>query len=152
MKGRYADLKQASADRCPRLLGTFVKAPEVQYPPRRLQPVPLESVLERCSSADRNARAAGPGVFVPVRIGIVLLGEAASTPRLDVRTLRTSNKTRLSIREVSDIPCWPSARMLSPMSSPLLPDALWNLIQPFLPAPTASDPKVADHACQTVLV
>ena len=31
MKGRYADLKQASADRCPRLLGTFVKAPEVQY-------------------------------------------------------------------------------------------------------------------------
>jgi glutamine synthetase len=27
----YADLKQASADRCPRLLGTFVKAPEVQY-------------------------------------------------------------------------------------------------------------------------
>ncbi len=27
--------------------------------------------------------------------------------------LRTSNKTRLSIREVSDIPCWPSARMLS---------------------------------------
>lgn len=31
IKGRYADLKQASADRCPRLLGTFVKAPEVQY-------------------------------------------------------------------------------------------------------------------------
>jgi glutamine synthetase len=31
VKGRYADLKQASADRCPRLLGTFVKAPEVQY-------------------------------------------------------------------------------------------------------------------------
>src|SRR6202050_1582212 len=30
-KGRYADLKQAAADRCPRLLGTFVKAPEVQY-------------------------------------------------------------------------------------------------------------------------
>ena len=30
-QGRYADLKQASADRCPRLLGTFVKAPEVQY-------------------------------------------------------------------------------------------------------------------------
>ena len=30
-EGRYADLKQASADRCPRLLGTFVKAPEVQY-------------------------------------------------------------------------------------------------------------------------
>jgi glutamine synthetase len=31
VKGRYADLKQASADRCPRMLGTFVKAPEVQY-------------------------------------------------------------------------------------------------------------------------
>ncbi|MGQ9916403.1 MAG: glutamine synthetase family protein [Bryobacteraceae bacterium] len=31
IKGRYADLKQASADRCPRLLGTFVKTPEVQY-------------------------------------------------------------------------------------------------------------------------
>ena len=31
VKGRYADLKQASADRCPRLLGTFVKAHEVQY-------------------------------------------------------------------------------------------------------------------------
>ena len=31
VKERYADLKQASADRCPRLLGTFVKAPEVQY-------------------------------------------------------------------------------------------------------------------------
>src|SRR6202044_51324 len=31
VKGRYADLKQAAADRCPRLLSTFVKAPEVQY-------------------------------------------------------------------------------------------------------------------------
>ncbi len=31
VKGRYADLKQASADRCPRLLGTVVKAAEVQY-------------------------------------------------------------------------------------------------------------------------
>jgi glutamine synthetase len=31
VKGRYADLKQASADRCPRLLGTYVKAAEVQY-------------------------------------------------------------------------------------------------------------------------
>jgi len=30
-KARYADLKEAAADRCPRLLGTFVKAPEVQY-------------------------------------------------------------------------------------------------------------------------
>ncbi|NYF81074.1 glutamine synthetase family protein [Granulicella arctica] len=31
VKARYADLKQASADRCARLLGTIVKAPEVQY-------------------------------------------------------------------------------------------------------------------------
>jgi glutamine synthetase len=31
VKERYADLKQASADRCPRLLGTVVKAPEVQF-------------------------------------------------------------------------------------------------------------------------
>jgi glutamine synthetase len=31
VKARYADLKQAAADRCPRLLGTFVKPPEVQY-------------------------------------------------------------------------------------------------------------------------
>ncbi len=31
VKHRYVELKQASADRCARLLGTFVKAPEVQY-------------------------------------------------------------------------------------------------------------------------
>jgi len=31
VKERYAALKQGSADRCARLLGTFVKAPEVQY-------------------------------------------------------------------------------------------------------------------------
>ena len=31
VKERYADLKQASADRCPRLLGTVVKAAEVQF-------------------------------------------------------------------------------------------------------------------------
>jgi len=31
IKGRYADLKQASADRCPRLLGTFVKPQEVMF-------------------------------------------------------------------------------------------------------------------------
>jgi glutamine synthetase len=31
VKTRYLELKQASADRCPRLLGTFVKPPEVQY-------------------------------------------------------------------------------------------------------------------------
>jgi len=31
VKERYADLKQASADRCARALGTFVKAQEVQY-------------------------------------------------------------------------------------------------------------------------
>jgi glutamine synthetase len=31
VKARYADLKQASADRCPRLLGTVVKGCEVQF-------------------------------------------------------------------------------------------------------------------------
>jgi glutamine synthetase len=31
VKARYADLKQGSADRCARALGTFVKSPEVQY-------------------------------------------------------------------------------------------------------------------------
>jgi glutamine synthetase len=31
VKERYADLKQAAADRCPRLLGTVVKASEVQF-------------------------------------------------------------------------------------------------------------------------
>jgi glutamine synthetase len=31
VKARYADLKQAAADRCARLLGTIVKAPEVQF-------------------------------------------------------------------------------------------------------------------------
>jgi glutamine synthetase len=31
VKERYAELKQASADRCPRLLGAIVKAQEVQY-------------------------------------------------------------------------------------------------------------------------
>jgi glutamine synthetase len=31
VKERYMDLKKASADRCPRLLGTMVKAPEIQF-------------------------------------------------------------------------------------------------------------------------
>ena len=31
VKERYLELKKASADRCPRLLGTYVKSPEVQY-------------------------------------------------------------------------------------------------------------------------
>ncbi len=31
VKSRYAELKEASADRCPRLLGSVVKAQEVQY-------------------------------------------------------------------------------------------------------------------------
>src|ERR1700678_1867188 len=33
VKARYADLKQASAHRCPRLLGSLIKAPEVQFHP-----------------------------------------------------------------------------------------------------------------------
>jgi glutamine synthetase len=31
VKARYAELKRAAADRCPRSLGTVVKSPEVQY-------------------------------------------------------------------------------------------------------------------------
>src|SRR6201984_2136269 len=31
VKGRYVDLKRTAADRCPRTLGTVVKAPEVQF-------------------------------------------------------------------------------------------------------------------------
>ena len=31
VKARYLDLKKSSADRCPKLLGTMVKAPEIQY-------------------------------------------------------------------------------------------------------------------------
>src|SRR6202142_2297225 len=31
VKGRYADLKQASAARCPRLLGSLIKVPEIQF-------------------------------------------------------------------------------------------------------------------------
>jgi glutamine synthetase len=31
VQGRFTDLKKAAADRSPRLLGTFVKASEVQY-------------------------------------------------------------------------------------------------------------------------
>ena len=31
VKGRYTDLKKASADRCARLLGTIVKKAEVQF-------------------------------------------------------------------------------------------------------------------------
>ena len=31
VQGRFVDLKQAAADRCPRALGTFVKGSEVQY-------------------------------------------------------------------------------------------------------------------------
>jgi glutamine synthetase len=31
VKERYVDLKKGSADRCARLLGNFVKTPEVQF-------------------------------------------------------------------------------------------------------------------------
>jgi glutamine synthetase len=31
VKGRYGDLKQGSADRCPRLLGSLIKVPEIQF-------------------------------------------------------------------------------------------------------------------------
>ena len=46
VKGRYADLKQASADRCARLAGNLRQGAGSAVPPRRLQPVSLEPVLE----------------------------------------------------------------------------------------------------------
>ena len=57
VKTRYADLKQASADRCPRLLGTLVKAQEVHVPPRSLQPISVESILRSVASAPEKRRA-----------------------------------------------------------------------------------------------
>ncbi len=59
VKERYADLKKASADRCPRLLGTFVKAPEVQYHHDVYNQLLLEYVL--------GVGAAGPST--PLRSG-----------------------------------------------------------------------------------
>ena len=47
VQGRFADLKQAAANRSPRELGTFVKSSRGAIPPRGLQPVALESVLGR---------------------------------------------------------------------------------------------------------
>ena len=61
VKARYADLKQASADRCPRLLGTYREAVRGAVPPRGLQPVPLEPVLD-WRQADRSAPES-PGRF-----------------------------------------------------------------------------------------
>ena len=60
VKGRYADLKQASADRCPALAGNFREGARSAVPPRGLQPVPLEPVLDRCQIfAPRPGRKAG---------------------------------------------------------------------------------------------
>ena len=47
VKGRYADLKQASADRCPRAAGHVRQSAGSAVPPRGLQPVPVEYVLDR---------------------------------------------------------------------------------------------------------
>ena len=45
VKGRYADLKQASADRCPRAARHVRQGAGSAVPPRGLQSVPLEHVL-----------------------------------------------------------------------------------------------------------
>ena len=65
VKGRYADLKQASADRCARLLGTCGEGTRNSVPSRSLQSVPLESVLSsRSSPKKKNAPAGIPaGAF-----------------------------------------------------------------------------------------
>ena len=64
VKGRYADLKKASADRCAAAAGHVVKAAGSAVPPRDLQPVPLEPVLGLFTRtgaplADRSRRRAG---------------------------------------------------------------------------------------------
>ena len=64
VKGRYADLKQASADRCPRLLGTFVKAPEVQYHHEVYNQFLWNHVLDRGSPISPNQAPRLRGVFV----------------------------------------------------------------------------------------
>ena len=45
VKGRYAELKQASADRCPRTARDVRQTRRSSIPPRSLQSVPLESFL-----------------------------------------------------------------------------------------------------------
>ncbi len=60
VKGRFADLKQASADRCARLLGTFVKAARSAVPPRDLQPISVESILVDCSRSSQGRQSACP--------------------------------------------------------------------------------------------
>ena len=60
VKERYADLKQASADRCPRLLGTMVKAAEVQFH-HEVYNQSVEPVLELLQeSTGRGPRSRGP--------------------------------------------------------------------------------------------
>ncbi len=54
VKNRYADLKQASADRCPRLLGTIVKAPEVQFHHDVYNQLLLEQLLTEFQQTQRR--------------------------------------------------------------------------------------------------
>ena len=55
VKGRYADLKQAACGPLPASAGNVCESAGGAVSPRRLQPVPLESVLEHGSSAAKNA-------------------------------------------------------------------------------------------------
>ena len=60
VKGRYADLKQAAADRCAAVAGHFREGSRSSVPPRGLQPVPLEPVLAASDSSVRTRRPKRP--------------------------------------------------------------------------------------------
>ena len=62
VKGRYADLKQASADRCPRASGNVRKSARSPVPPRGLQPVLVEPVLTAIPYRPKAPRSKSRGV------------------------------------------------------------------------------------------
>jgi hypothetical protein len=68
-----------------------------------------------------------------------------------IRALEFLTKPRSQSIPRSGANCSPTARMHQSMSTPLLPDALWNLIQPLLPCappkPKGGRPRLPDRAC-----
>jgi transposase len=77
-------------------------------------------------------------------------GMSGESPRIRGRHLRSCNKTRpvASLRASLERRCFPHGVS---MATPLLPDALWNLIEPFLPSPSRKPqggrPRLSDRAC-----
>ena len=91
VKGRYADLKQASADRCARAAGNFRQSARSAVPPRGVQPVPVESVLRRSLIRNEAPRStAGAFCFVARTAG--------SSPGIWVRRLSATFIIRKIIR------------------------------------------------------